>query len=566
MGRPPTGAITPETLVNGTLVFRLRFHAYGARQTVYVHEARDCDCGCGGDWNKRTAAVELENILARVKAGVWEPPQRRSVVAKPVDVRVPSFHAYSSRWLQARIDGVTGEKPISARTQSDYRWRIQGHLLPFFTKYRLDEVDRDLCLAFKAYKLKEARDLREAIDAGADLRNKQGQRIVPLSAFSIRRLIDMLAAILEDAVEDRYIEHNPARGKRMRIHVPKPRRTFLEIDELVALVEAADKQDQELGQLGSPAELGVTAALVARLSAQGKRPSQIATELKLAKSTVTYHLGRLGVQVGRAYIGRRAVVQILGYGGPRASELCDIKIGHVRLHDPKGARFQIPDAKTESGIREVQMSPDLVEAVLEHLDRLRRIGAPTGPEDYLVPNRRGGRMDRQRVGDIVREAAEAANVKLVAQGRPPLPRTTPHTLRRTYVSIQLLANEFDVKWVMSQVGHADSKMTMDVYAQLEQRVDRSHGKNFDRLVREARKEASRALKRPVQEEFRTANGTATQKTPSLPRIRGPRKATRKRGISRQNAGKPERGFEPLTPCLQDRCSGHLSYSGASGRE
>jgi len=39
---------------------------------------------------------------------------------------------------------------------------------------------------------------------------------------------------------------------------------------------------------------------------------------------------------------------------------------------------------------------------------------------------------------------------------------------------------------MSQVGHADSKMTMDVYAQLEQRADRSHGTDFDRLLRRAK--------------------------------------------------------------------------------
>jgi hypothetical protein len=32
------------------------------------------------------------------------------------------------------------------------------------------------------------------------------------------------------------------------------------------------------------------------------------------------------------------------------------------------------------------MSPDLVEAVVEHLDWLRRTGMPTGPDDYLVPN------------------------------------------------------------------------------------------------------------------------------------------------------------------------------------
>jgi integrase len=71
------------------------------------------------------------------------------------------------------------------------------------------------------------------------------------------------------------------------------------------------------------------------------------------------------------------------------------------------------------------------------------------------------------------------------QGLPPLPRTTPHTLRRTYISIALPANKFDVKWVMGQVGHADSKMTMDVYAHLQQRLKRQHGEAFDAIIREA---------------------------------------------------------------------------------
>jgi hypothetical protein len=46
----------------------------------------------------------------------------------------------------------------------------------------------------------------------------------------------------------------------------------------------------------------------------------------------------------------------------------------VRLRDPGGARFRIPDAKTEAGVREVQMSPDLVEEFVTHFDRLRRAG------------------------------------------------------------------------------------------------------------------------------------------------------------------------------------------------
>ena len=33
-----------------------------------------------------------------------------------------------------------------------------------------------------------------------------------------------------------------------------------------------------------------------------------------------------------------------------------------------------------------------------------------------------------------------------------------------------IARDRDVKWVMNQVGHADSRMTMDVYAQLEQLI------------------------------------------------------------------------------------------------
>jgi hypothetical protein len=39
---------------------------------------------------------------------------------------------------------------------------------------------------------------------------------------------------------------------------------------------------------------------------------------------------------------------------------------------------------------------------------------------------------------------------------------------------------------MGQVGHADSKMTLDVYAQLEQRIKRDHGANLDKLLRTAR--------------------------------------------------------------------------------
>ena len=134
----------------------------------------------------------------------------------------------------------------------------------------------------------------------------------------------------------------------------------------------------------------------------------------------------------------------------------------------------------------MEISPYLAEVLVAHIDRVRKAGGDTGPEAYLFPNEHGNRMTRKRVGTIVHEAAVLATEKMRELGLPPLQHITPHSLRRTYISIELLASEFDLKWVMAQVGHADSKMTLDVYNQLQQRVKREHGASFDRLIRDAR--------------------------------------------------------------------------------
>jgi integrase len=487
--RHSPGGIEGKTLLDGTTAYELRFRARGRRESLTLHARADCDCGCGGGWDERSARRELGNILARVRAGVWTREAQHPRVAKAAadaSRRIPTFHEYASYWLQARTDGVLGDKPIKTNTRADYLWRLRGHLLPFFGACRLDEIDADLCLAFKAHKIREAGDLRSALDAGADLRDARGRRVFPLGPASIRKLLDTLAAILDDAVEDGHIERNPARGKRMRLRVPKPNRSFLELDELAALIDAAAGQDTP----STPRKVratssGESAIKVAALLSRGLSQGEIASELGLAKSTVNWHARRFGVTGPATYTGRAFVARVLGYSGVRNTELCDMRIRYVRLHNREGARFYIPDSKTESGIRMVEMSPDLVEAFVDHLDRLRRAGHPTAPDDFVIQTARHTRITRQRVTKIIREAATEATNQRVAQGLPPLPTTTPHSLRRTYISIALLANRFDVKWVMSQVGHADSKMTLDVYAQLEQRVKREHGVRFDALVRSA---------------------------------------------------------------------------------
>jgi integrase len=488
MPRPASGSILPRTLADGNRSFRLRFHAYGQRHDVFLHKQPGCECGCGGGWDEPAARTELGNILARVRVGVWKPAE--PPVAPEPPAKIPTFHEYASEWLQRKIDGVTTDRPLAEKTILHYRIVLTRHLLPIFATYPVDRIDRRACLDFKAHKLRESAELREALAAGADLRDHRNRRLTPAGPPQIRAAISVLAMILDEAIEDELIDHNPARGKRMRIRLPKPARSFLEVDELNDLLQAAATQDA-LPAIPAHEMAGEsTRARVARRLAAGRRPIDIAAELGVVKATVTFHASRLGAGDPIGYIGRRAVIEILARGGVRASELCALRWRDVRLHDPDGARFHIRSAKTQTGIREVQMTPALVQALVEHRDRLDRASQPTGPDAFVVPNRRGGEMDRQRVAKLVTDAAALATQNRAGRGLPPLPHITPHSLRRTYISLALIANNFDVKWVMSQVGHADSKMTLDVYAQLEQRIHRSHGTSFDLLLQQASADGS----------------------------------------------------------------------------
>ena len=68
----------------------------------------------------------------------------------------------------------------------------------------------------------------------------------------------------------------------MRVKVPKPARTFLEMDELVSLIDAASDQDtRRIESTGPPR--GDSAAAVAARWARGMRPIDIARELGLRR-------------------------------------------------------------------------------------------------------------------------------------------------------------------------------------------------------------------------------------------------------------------------------------------
>lgn len=125
MGRPATGEIRERRRKDGSTFYSARVRVDGQRHTVKFGTDRE-------GWTRVRVEAELEDILARVKLGIWEPPLQE----KHHKVPEPTFHEVASSWLAMR-----GAEDLAPRTVEDYRWRLVRHLLPFFAAYRPSEID-----------------------------------------------------------------------------------------------------------------------------------------------------------------------------------------------------------------------------------------------------------------------------------------------------------------------------------------------------------------------------------------------------------------------------------------
>jgi hypothetical protein len=215
--------------------------------------------------------------------------------------------------------------------------------------------------------------------------------------------------------------------------------------------------------------------------ARARSPPSSAWRSRRSSSTCA----NLGAVNAGPYLGRRAIVEMLARGGVRVSELCDIRMRDARLHDRDGSRVRIPDASTEAGDTRgpaharPRRRPDRAPPTTSCRRSADRAGRLPVPEHPRRPHRPPARRQHPPPSDhpcdrAARRAGPPAAPEHHAAHAPPdlhLDRRARERLRRQVV--------------MSQVGHADSKMTMDVYAQLEQRVERRHGTAFDELVRAA---------------------------------------------------------------------------------
>lgn len=443
MGRPRNGQLREYNNSDGTVTYSARIRWQGKRMNVRLGNEFE-------GWNRRLAEVKLAQILKEIDAGIWSPP-----IADPDDQeRDPIFHEFATVWFdRSRAD-------LDKSTTASYQHTLSRYILPEFKDHRLTEITYEAVLRWRDRLRQEAERLRLAKQNGVTLTDRHGRPKRAFGPQTINEAARLLGQILNRAVESEHylIDRNPVRGRsglRLRT-AARPPREHLEADELVSLIEAADLLDQ-----------GIRARTLSRalrakvLRASGLTWSEVAKELGCAESTAIYlSQQRADKDAPRR---RRAIIVVLALTGVRASELAQLRWERV---DHTHGRVVLPDAKTPAGVREIHLSPFARKELA-----LYRASLTTDPavDDYVFQVRSGGPNNRFNLGRRLKHIAEVAAQLRAADAQAPLPsRITPHTFRRTYITLSLQAGK-DLVFVQTQAGHADWKTTLDIYTQQSQR-------------------------------------------------------------------------------------------------
>ena len=144
------------------------------------------------------------------------------------------------------------------------------------------------------------------------------------------------------------------------------------------------------------------------------------------------------------------------------------------------SKLRVTDSKTDAGIRILDLSPMLLDELKLH----RAESLYAAPEDFVFATGKGTRRHRCAVmGPIILPAIERANVELAKAGGSPIEGLTNHSMRRTFCALLHEAGASPA-YVMSQMGHTDASLALEVYAKVMER-QRDTGERMDALIRGA---------------------------------------------------------------------------------
>ena len=167
--------------------------------------------------------------------------------------------------------------------------------------------------------------------------------------------------------------------------------------------------------------------------------------------------GELDAGTGTRTGGRRPFVATLVFGRLRVSEACQLRWRDVDLAN---GRLRVGQAKTDAGVREVDVLPALHDELAAH----KASSSAVGSGNLVSTTSNGTARDKDNARErVIRPVVKRADELLERRGGQPLPTgVTAHKLRHTYASI-VLALGGDPSYVMGQLGHTDARFTLSVY-------------------------------------------------------------------------------------------------------
>ena len=434
MGRRASGQILTSADSDGGTTYSVRFRGSGyPKAVILLGSSRD-------GWTRARAEHESRIVAAQIRAGTWLPlPTPEYETTQRLTFReLASDHYHRKR-----------RKGLRPNSLADMLNKLSAHLLPFFAKYRVDEIDESLVEEYIDHKQGENAQLAAMEASGRPALDRSGRPLRQLKPATINTHLHLLAEILDRAVRDGHLARNPARGEDLRLAVRREHRFGLELDEAWSLIEAAGQVDRQGTRSDELREQ------IVALRAEGLGWAEIGARVGRAPTSCIYQAQR---PVPRPVPLRRAIVATLILGGLRIGELCALHCAHVDLAHRV---IRVIDAKTPAGVRMIDIHDDLLDELTAYKHALGDRWQPTEP---AFPNRRHHAHDRHAISrHVIAPSVIRADELRAEQGLPPIGQhVTPHTLRYTYIASMFAAGA-DQEYVAAQVGHEDITTTNRIY-------------------------------------------------------------------------------------------------------
>jgi integrase len=382
-----------------------RFRAYGQPRKVTI--------GYDPPWPEHRAREELDHIIYQVKRGVWVPPENQPAPPPP-GVGAPKLNV-----AQLAFEYLEHRKTLGKGNKAGQQQELlEQHVIPDWGDRLPEHATPENVRRWIAAKVRHSADLRELWDNGERV-DGRGRRLPrPYGPRRLNRAINALYAVLDYG----YVFHDaPKMTDKLRqsgllLEVPSPVKAHFTIDQVALIIQAAGMLDERAFP-------------------------------------------------GHKHVGRRALVATLLLSGLRIDEACSLLVGGVRRREHI---LNIPDAKTPTGVREVNVVYGLRPILYAHLDEFRA-EAPGGSPVFATRNGTAQSPNNMREDvwyGALKLAQELAPERKLTDSWPA--KLNPHVTRRTFITHLFEIGE-SPPYVQKQVGHADSALTLEVYADVSAR-------------------------------------------------------------------------------------------------